>query len=133
MANTDIIIHDEKDNVGVVVIEKITPNQDCNCWIMENDKSAKIQSKSEIPLGHKIAMIDLKEGDTILKYGHDIGLSCAFRQPNADSHCKYIHGYSLSFNFVFTCLHLDENNWVVDFGSLKSLKNWLQETFDNLF
>ena len=74
MANTDIIIHDEKDNVGVVVvIEKITPNQDCNCWIMENDKSAKIQSKSEIPLGHKIAMIDLKEGDTILKYGHDIG------------------------------------------------------------
>ena len=27
----------------------------------------------EIPLGHKIAMSDLKEGDTILKYGHDIG------------------------------------------------------------
>ena len=73
MAGTDIIIHDEKDNVGVVVIEKITPNQDCNCWIMENDKSSKIQSKSEIPLGQKIAMIDLKEGDTILKYGHDIG------------------------------------------------------------
>ena len=73
MGNTDVIIHDEKDNVGVVVIEKVTPNQDCNCWIMENDKSAKIQSKSEIPLGHKIAMKDLKEGDTILKYGHDIG------------------------------------------------------------
>ena len=73
MANTDVIIHDEKDNVGVVVIEKVTPNQDCNCWIMENDKSARIQAKSEIPLGHKIAMIDLKEGDTILKYGHDIG------------------------------------------------------------
>ena len=73
MTSTDIIIHDEKDNVGVVVIEKITPNQDCNCWIMENDKSSKIQSKSEIPLGHKIAMIDLKKGDTILKYGHDIG------------------------------------------------------------
>ena len=26
---TDIIIHDKKDNVGVVVIEKITPKQDC--------------------------------------------------------------------------------------------------------
>ena len=73
MASTDIIIHDEKDNVGVVVIEKITTNQECNCWIMENDKSAKIQSKNEIPLGHKIAMTDLAEGDTILKYGHDIG------------------------------------------------------------
>ena len=33
----------------------------------------KIQSKNEIPLGHKIAMVDLKENDTILKYGHDIG------------------------------------------------------------
>ena len=73
MANTDIIIHDEKDNVGVVVIEKITPNQNCYCWIMENDKSVQIQSINEIPLGHKIAMVDLNVNDTILKYGHDIG------------------------------------------------------------
>ena len=73
MAKTDIIIHDEKDNVGVVVIEKITPNQDCSCWIMENDKTANIKSLNEIPLGHKIAMTDFKEGDTIIKYGHDIG------------------------------------------------------------
>ena len=73
MTSTDIIIHDEKDNVGVVVIEKITPNQECSCWIMENDKSMKIQSINEIPLGHKIALKDFNEGDTILKYGHDIG------------------------------------------------------------
>ena len=73
MANTDIIIHDEKDNVGVVVIEKITQNQDCACWIMENDKTVTIQSLNEIPLGHKIAMVDLNKGDTILKYSHDIG------------------------------------------------------------
>ena len=73
MVSTDIIIHDEKDNVGVVVIEKITQNQDCNCWIMENDISVKIQSKNDIQRGHKIAMVDLNEGDTILKYGHDIG------------------------------------------------------------
>ena len=73
MANTDIIIHDEKDNVGVIVIDKVSINQDCACWIMENDKSTKILAKNEIPLGHKIAMTDLNEGDTIIKYGHDIG------------------------------------------------------------
>ena len=73
MAKTDIIIHDKKDNVGVVVIDKIDTNQECNCWIMENDDTVTIQSKNEIRLGHKIAMIDFKEGDTILKYGHDIG------------------------------------------------------------
>ena len=70
---TEIIIHDKKDNVGVVVIEKTSSKQDCNCWIMEDDSSANIQSIDEIPLGHKIAMVDLKEGDTIIKYGHDIG------------------------------------------------------------
>jgi (2R)-sulfolactate sulfo-lyase subunit alpha len=64
---TDIIIHDEKDNVGVVVIEKITPKQDCSCWIMENDKTVNIQSMDEIPLGHKIAMVDLNEGRYYLK------------------------------------------------------------------
>jgi len=73
MANTDIIVHGEKDNVGVVVIEKIIPNQNCNCWIMENDKSVQIQSKNEILLGHKISMVDLNVDDAILKYGHDIG------------------------------------------------------------
>ena len=40
---------------------------------MENDSSLQIQSKNEIHLGHKIAMTDFKEGDTIIKYGHDIG------------------------------------------------------------
>ena len=55
---TDIIIHDKKDNVGVVVIEKITSKQDCACWIMEDDSSTNIQSVDEIPLGHKIAMVD---------------------------------------------------------------------------
>jgi (2R)-sulfolactate sulfo-lyase subunit alpha len=70
---TDIIIHDEKDNVGVVVIDKITPKKECSCWIMENDKTVKIKSLDEIQLGHKIAMVDLNMGDTILKYGHDIG------------------------------------------------------------
>ena len=70
---TEIIIHDKNDNVGVVVTEKIEPKQECSCWIMENDSSVNIKSADEIPLGHKIAIFDLNEGDTILKYGHDIG------------------------------------------------------------
>ena len=73
MSKTDLIIHDEKDNVGVVVIEATKKNQECDAWIMENDKSVKVPSLNEVPLGHKIALKDLKEGDTILKYGHDIG------------------------------------------------------------
>ena len=70
---TDIIIHDKKDNVGVAVIEKVAPDQTCNCWIMEGDESTTVVAKNEVPLGHKLALVDLNEGDTIIKYGHDIG------------------------------------------------------------
>ena len=73
MSQPDLIIHDEKDNVGVVVIETTKKGQECNAWIMENDKTIKVKSINEIPLGHKIALQDFKTGDTILKYGHDIG------------------------------------------------------------
>ena len=73
MSQTDLIIHDEKDNVAVVVIESTKKGQDCSAWIMENDKTVKINSIAEIPLGHKIALSDLEEGDTIIKYGHDNG------------------------------------------------------------
>ena len=41
MSQPDLIIHDEKDNVGVVVIETTKKGQECNAWIMENDKSIK--------------------------------------------------------------------------------------------
>lgn len=64
-------------------------------------------------------------------YGHDVGLSCCFRQPKAKSHCSYLHGYALAFKFTFGCEELDENNWVVDFGGLKQLKDWLRSTFDH--
>jgi len=65
-------------------------------------------------------------------YGHERGLSCAFRQPLAShSHCSLIHGYSLAFSFKFASTTLDEKNWVVDFGGLKPLKKWLEDTFDH--
>lgn len=65
------------------------------------------------------------------RYGHEIGLSAAFRQWRAESHCRLIHGYALAVKFVFASDELDVRNWVVDFGSLKSLKGWLENTFDH--
>lgn len=64
-------------------------------------------------------------------YGHNIGLSCAFRQWRADSHCRLLHGYALAFKFTFEADELDARNWVVDFGSMKSLKGTLERTFDH--
>ena len=64
-------------------------------------------------------------------YGHEIGLSACFRQWRADSHCSKLHGYALAIKFIFAASELDARNWVVDFGSLKSLKGQLEDTFDH--
>ena len=64
-------------------------------------------------------------------YTHSVGLSCAFRQWRADSHCKFIHGYPFEITFTFSSDTLDVRNWVVDFGSLKSLKGQLEDMFDH--
>lgn len=64
-------------------------------------------------------------------FGHEIGLSCAFRQWRAHSHCKLIHGYALGIKFIFEADQLDRCGWVVDFGGLKSLRKMLEDTFDH--
>lgn len=65
-------------------------------------------------------------------YGHEQGLSCVFRQPHAShSHCRFLHGYALAFKFTFGANELDDKNWVMDFGGLKDLKQWLKEKFDH--
>lgn len=65
-------------------------------------------------------------------YEHSVGLSCCFRQWRAShSHCQYLHGYALQVKLVFKADGLDDRNWVVDFGGLKKVKQWLQDTFDH--
>lgn len=64
-------------------------------------------------------------------YDHSVGLSCAFRQWRADSHCNKLHGYALKVDLEFESTELDHRNWVQDFGGLKLVKEWLAETFDH--
>ena len=66
-------------------------------------------------------------------YTHNTGHSCAFRQWRADSHCNLIHGYALQFEFTFGGDELDASNWIVDFGGLKPLKEWLKYMFDHTY
>ena len=64
-------------------------------------------------------------------FGHELGLSACFRQWRAESHCRLLHGYALAVKFEFEADELDVRNWVVDFGSMKSLKGMLEDTFDH--
>lgn len=55
------------------------------------------------------------------------GFSTTFRQWRAEgTHCKYLHGYAVSFEIEFEG-GLDEKNWVFDFGFGKRLKEYSEE------
>ena len=74
---THFIVHDKADTVGVAVVEDVRRDMDLTGWIMENDETISLRSLEAIPLGHKVALKDIKTGDTVLKYGHDIGRAVA--------------------------------------------------------
>ena len=67
------VVHEEGDGVGVVVVEGIKSGQALSGWIMEDDKDVEITAKSDIPIWHKVALRDYQPGDTVIKYGVDIG------------------------------------------------------------
>ena len=70
------------------------------------------------------------------------GFSCVFRQWKAEeTHCRFLHGYGVSFKIWFQG-ELDERNWVWDFGGMKrakskiegmSPKEWMDYMFDHTF
>lgn len=55
----------------------------------------------------------------------------AHRQWRHDGHCRLIHGHNWSFEFEFSCEVMDGSGFVVDFGKLGWLREWLEERFDH--
>jgi len=68
------------------------------------------------------------------------GFSTVFRQWKAETtHCRFVHGYGVSFKVYFEG-GLDERNWVWDFGGMKRAKTlidgkqpkaWMDYMFDH--
>ena len=68
-----LLVHSTKDNVGVVVVEGLKAGTDMLCVITENDSTFRLTVQADVPIGHKVALANLKPGDTAIKYGEDIG------------------------------------------------------------
>ena len=71
------VVHDDGDSVGVVVVEGVTAGDELTGWIMDQDREITFKAASDIPIGHKLAIRSLSEGDTVIKYGVDIGRAVA--------------------------------------------------------
>lgn len=68
----EFLIHEDKDNVGVAVVD-IQAGQPAGGRSLHGKAAPKVKALMDIPLGHKIALQDFKPGDTVVKYGEDIG------------------------------------------------------------
>ncbi|MGI9483363.1 MAG: UxaA family hydrolase [Hyphomicrobiales bacterium] len=81
-----LLVHEPSDNVGVVVIEGLKAGTQMLCVVTHDNSDFSLTAKADVPIGHKIALDDLSEGDTVIKYGEDIGNMVATAEKGGHVH-----------------------------------------------
>jgi (2R)-sulfolactate sulfo-lyase subunit alpha len=84
------LAHSPKDNVAVVVIEGFKAGTEALIVVTEDNTSYTVTAKDDIPIGHKLALTDLSEGDTVIKYGQDVG-----RMVGQASKGRHVHTHNM--------------------------------------
>ena len=90
MSIPHLLVHDRRDNVGVVVVEGVQAGMDLLAVVTEDNSDFTIATRHDVPIGHKIALTDLAEGDTAIKYGVDVGLVVADTKKG-----EHVHTHNL--------------------------------------
>jgi len=90
MSKPQLLVHDHEDNVGVVVVEGLKAGDEMLCVVTEDNSDFTLVAKHDVPIGHKVALVDLAEGDTVIKYGEDIG-----RMVAAAAKGEHVHVHNL--------------------------------------
>lgn len=55
-----LLVHEQADNVGVVLVEGLATGTDMLCCITQNHSTFRLTAKHDVPIRHKIALNDLK-------------------------------------------------------------------------
>ena len=84
------VLHDAADTVAVVVVEGVKAGQSLTGWIMDEDRMVDVQARQDIPIGHKVALADMAVGDTVWKYGIDMGKVVAPIKAGEHAHVQNI-------------------------------------------
>jgi (2R)-sulfolactate sulfo-lyase subunit alpha len=72
------VLHDARDTVAVVVVEGVRAGM------------VNVVARQDIPIGHKVALKDMAPGDTVLKYGIDMGKVVAPIKAGEHAHVQNI-------------------------------------------
>jgi (2R)-sulfolactate sulfo-lyase subunit alpha len=83
------LIHHIGDSVGVA-IEDIEPNQEVIGVYLEDDSTISVVINDFIPLGHKIALVDISEEDGVIEYREKIGVATQTIKKG-----NYVHVHNL--------------------------------------
>ncbi|MGA8033133.1 MAG: UxaA family hydrolase [Casimicrobiaceae bacterium] len=67
------VLHDPNDSVAVVVVEGMKAGTKMTGLILDENRTIELDCLQDIPIGHKVALKDMAVGDTVIKYGIDIG------------------------------------------------------------
>lgn len=84
----DFLIHEPADSVGVAV-KDLDPRELRGCYLVGDDV-VELTGDAEIPLGHKIALTDLADGDDVIEYGVRVGVT-----SKAISKGSYVHVHNV--------------------------------------
>ena len=82
------VLHDARDTVAVVVVEGVKAGTAMTGWIMDDDRMIDVDARQDIPIGHKVALRKMAVGDTVIKYGIDMGKVV---QPIAAGEHAHVH------------------------------------------
>ena len=66
------LVHEKADSVGVATVD-IKAGETAEGLFMDTQEPVEVKTLNDIPLGHKIAMIDHHVDGSVIKYGADIG------------------------------------------------------------
>ena len=79
------LVHEKSDTVGVATVD-IKAGEQVQGLFMDTQETLELKALNDIPLGHKIALKSAGAGDTVIKYGHDIGRVAGDVKPGAHVH-----------------------------------------------
>ena len=68
-----LLVHDKADNVGVVVVEGVAAGRELLGVQLQDDTDFRVVAAHDTPIGHKVALADLAEGQDVVKYGEVVG------------------------------------------------------------
>ena len=84
-----ILLHEATDDVGVAVMD-LKAGEEIGVATLEGKDVKQIKLVSDVPLGHKVAMLDLTKNKHIIEYGREIGYAVAAIRAGEHVHVQNI-------------------------------------------